>query len=450
MFSDKIWRRQADIICNVLNKAPSFDKGYLLPPEEFIERQKNVWKAVKEAGFDCGILYSDEHYCGDVPYLAGNNNIIVEPVAAVISENGLYFIAGLESGIVAEQFCHRSGIKIRKVDILNVGKPDYPKNLLTPEMIIEEACGHKPRNIALLTTKGVFPTALYEVLAGYVGGQNVQDISQKYYEIKYEKSDAEMKLIRESCLISDIMLEGMLRILRPGLNETQVAGWGYVIAQELGVEEFGFKVMVTSGENNKTTIGRPSNRVIQEGDIVHIGVSPKRDGLCGAQRASVVCVKDPSQISDKLNIWFRFLEDAFHHSFKEFKRIAADGLDGCEHELSMIEFYKSKRKELEKLSGYDLPDFEELKGYVTSHNSGYTECQEFYGSLDTKFHKPMAGQLVMMLDVGLKGYHKDWKDVAIPEIDYIVIEKTIGKFGKKAEILNTLPANLQYLVGEAF
>ena len=450
MFGRVIWKKQAEIICKVLEKAPEFDKQYYLPPEEFAERQKKVWEMLQQEGYDCGVVYSDEHYCGDVPYLAGNDNIIVEPVAAVLGKNGLYFIAGLESGIVAEQFCHRSGVKIRKVDILHVDDEDYPQHLLTPQAIVEEACGGKPGKIALLTTRGIFPLGLYRTLERYVGEENIQDISKRYYQIKYEKSDREMRLIEESCRISDVMLEGMLRILRPGLTETQVAQWGYAIAHELGVEELGFRIMVTSGGNNRTIVARASNRVIQEGDVVHIGVSPKRDGLCGAQRASVLCVKDPSQVGGNYKIWMDFLEGAFQYSVEEFQRISKEGLPAHLHEENMIAYYREKTPELEKLTGLKLENFSDLKGYVTSHNSGYTECQECYGALSCDFEDPLAEQMVLMLDVGLKGYRDTWAEVAIPGLDYLVIEKTTGKFGKEVRVLNQLPVNLQYLVGEAF
>lgn len=58
--------------------------------------------------------------------------------------------------------------------------------------------------------------------------------------------------------------------------------------------------------------------------------------------------------------------------------------------------------------------------------------------------------MVLMLDVGLKGFYDTWADVAIPGLDYIVIEKTAGKFGDQVRILNRLPVDLQQFVGEAF
>ena len=449
MFDSSVWTRQAEIIRSVLEKAPSFDKDYRLPPEEFARRQDRVREMLKAEGYDCGIVYSDEHYCGDVPYLCGNNNIIVEPIAAVISQTGLYFIAGLESGIVAEQYCRRSGVQIRRLNIFGMDG-EQPEGLPSPESIIEEACGKKPDRIALLTTAGVFPAAFYRRLERYVGAGSLSDISQKYYRLKYEKSELEMRLIEESCRIADVMLEGMLRILRPGLSENQVAGWGHLIARELGAEGLGFDVMVTTGRNNKTMVGRPSNTVIREGDIVHIGVSPKRDGLCGAERISVQCVRSPELVSPEYKLLMDFLEGAYRFSVEKFAEIAEKGLKGSEHEKAMIAYYREHAAQLEQAYGRSIPDFESLKGYVTSHNSGYTECQEFYGALACDFDEDCADTMVLMLDVGLKGYYDSWDQEAIAGLDYIVIEKTAGKFGKEVRILNKLPANLQYLVGEAF
>ena len=450
MFDKNIWLRQANIVADVIEKAPKFDKDFRISPEEFSARQKKVWKMLQAEGADCGVVYSDEHYCGDVPYLAGNNNIIVEPIAAVLGKNGLYFIAGIEAAIVAGQFCHRSGVKIRSVDILNVGSDNYPENLLTPMDIIEEACGEKPKKIALLSSKGVFPIGMYKCLEAIAGPENVVDLSKKYFRIKYEKSDTEMRLIEESTLIADSMVEGMLRVLRPGMTETQVAGWGYAIAKELGAEDFGFDVMVTTGKNNKTMVGRASNSIIKEGDIVHIGASPKRDGLCGATRVSVMCVDSPSKLSKNYKHYIDFLQEAFVFSVEKFKEIASKSLKGCEHEKAMIDFYRSRAESLEKAVGFSIPRFETLKGYVTSHNTGYTECQECYGALSCDFDEYCAEQMALMLDVGLKGYYETWGETAIPDLDYIVLERTVGKFEHDVRVFNRLPLNVQGFVGEAF
>jgi len=50
-------------------------------------------------GLACGIVFSNEHYNGDVPYLGGNTNITVESVAGIIGKNGFHILAGLEGGM---------------------------------------------------------------------------------------------------------------------------------------------------------------------------------------------------------------------------------------------------------------------------------------------------------------------------------------------------------------
>ncbi len=55
----------------------------------------------------------------------------------------------------------------------------------------------------------------------------------------------------------------------------------------------------------------------------------------------------------------------------------------------------------------------------------------------------------MMLDVAVRGIGNRWDDVVIPGLDFIVIENTLAKKGKKVETLNRLPLYVQDLVGKA-
>ena len=49
-------------------------------------------------------------------------------------------------------------------------------------------------------------------------------------------------------------------------------------------------------------------------------------------------------------------------------------------------------------------------------------------------------------------YHKaiGCGDLIIPGMDYVLVEKTLGKFGNRVEVLNDLPINVQHLVGRNF
>ena len=79
-----------------------------------------------------------------------------------------------------------------------------------------------------------------------------------------------------------------------------------------------------------------------------------------------------------------------------------------------------------------------------------TECQEFYGAITLESREPLGEQIVTMLDVAVRGYGNFWNDIVIPGLDYILVEKTLGKYGKHVEVLNKLPINVQHLVGMNF
>ena len=441
------WAKDSGKIAKVLANAAAIDKTLRVEKEEFLGRQRNVIEALAEAGLDAAFVYSDEHYNGDVPYLGGNTNISVEPVAGVIGKNGFHILAGLEGGYVAEQLAYRSGAEVHKVEMLKLADEDYPIEAEKVEDVIEAAAGGKPRNVGLLTPREIFPLSIYEFLVGYLGStQAVIDAQEIYYRIKYEKSEREMALIEQAGLICDAMLQGMLAVLKPGMLETQVSQWGYAIARELGAEELGFDIIVNAGQANRSLIGKALNRPICEGDVVHIGVAPKRDGLTACERCSVVCVDSPDKVSEEQRYWFEFVEQAYRVGYKAYVRVAEQRLPAKHQEQALIDYFKSREQEVSRKIGKPI-DLVRQKPYTGTHNAGYTECQEFFGAITLDSEEPLGKRIVTMLDVAIRGVGNMWNDVIIPGLDYIVVEKTLGKYDRRVETLTKLPLNLQHLVG---
>ena len=245
------------------------------------------------------------------------------------------------------------------------------------------------------------------------------------------------------------MIEGMLAVMRPGMYETQVAQWGYAIASELGVETHGIDIIVGSGEANRTIVGRAMNRKIQEGDYVMLGVAPKRDGLTACERCSVVCVDDPSKLTEDQKYWFNFVEGAFRVGLESYIHVAENNLPARLQEKALVDYFADHIDEVSRRVGKPI-DMTMLKPYTGTHNAGYTECQEFFGAITLDSHEPLGSQIVTMLDVAVRGYGNHWNDIVIPGMDYVLVEKTLGKFGNRVEVLNDLPINMQHLVGRNF
>ncbi len=450
MFEINAWKREADIVSDVLRRAPSFDREFRIGSEEFKARWRRTWEGLEARGIDVGFVYSDEHYCGDVPYFGGNTNVHIEPVAGLVGRNGFFLLAGLEGGYCAEQLAWRSGCQVRNVEMLKLADEDYPVEAVRLEDVLEEACGGKPRTIGLLTPTEVIPIKFLFAFRQYFGGEeNVIDAREVLFRVKYLKSDDEMRMIREASKAADVMIEGMLGVLRPGLYETQVAQWGYAIASELGVETMGFDVMVCAGESNRTIVGRAMNHRIAEGDYVMLGVGPRRDGLTACERVSVVCVDRPEKRTESQKYWFDFVEEAYRVGLDAYRNVAENNLPAKLQEQALVDYFAARSGEVSRRYGKPI-DMTALKPYTGTHNAGYTECQEFYGAITLESEAPLGEQIVTMLDVAVRGYSKNWHDVIIPDMDYVLVEKTLGKFGRRVEVLNDLPVSVQHLVGRNF
>ncbi len=439
-------RAEFEKVERILAAAPAVDKAFSIPTEEFVARQRTVSEALARHGLDAGFVFSDEHYDGDVPYLGGNTNIQIEQVAGVIGKTGFHIAAGLEGGYIAEQLADRARAQVHKVEMLKLADEEYPINAERLEDVIDAAAGHAVRQIGLLTPRQVIPAALVEYLEARYGRENVIDCQEVYYKVKYEKSDHEMRLIRDANAIADTMMRAMLAVLRPGLLETQVAAWGYFVGRELGAEEMGWDIMVGANTANRTLIGKALNRVIGEGDYVHLGVAPKRDGLNSCVRRSCIAVDDPSKVTREQKYWFQFVEEAYSTGLAALKDVAESGKPAWLQEQALVDFFKSREGEVSRRLARPVA-LERLKPYTGTHNAGYTECQEFYGAITLNSKEPLGRQIVIMLDVAIRGISDSWNDVVIPGMDFVVVENTCGKFGTRLEELNDLPHNVQSLVG---
>lgn len=441
-------RREFDRVERILADTPTVDKQFAISTDEYRARCRRVHAALRERSLDAGFVFSDEHYDGDVPYLGGNTNVQIEQVAGVVGAGGFHIAAGLEGGYIAEQLAPRAGAAVHKVEMLKLADEEYPIRAQRMEDVIALAAGSRVRRIGLLSPRQVVPAAIVAYLEGHYGRENVVDCQDLYYKIKWIKSDDEMRLIEDANAIADAMVRAMLAVLEPGRLETQVAAWAYFVAKELGSEENGWDVMVGANTANRTLIGKALNRPIQRGDYVHLGVAPKRDGLNSCLRRSVVAVDDPSQVTPDQQFWFGFVEEAYAVGLAALKDVAAHARPAYLQEQALVDYFKSRSPEVSRRLGRPI-DLERLKPYTGTHNAGYTECQEFYGAITLDSEEPLGEQIVIMLDVAVRGVSDAWDDVVIPGMDFVVVENTCGKYGRQLRELNRMPHNVQHLLGNA-
>lgn len=432
-------------VLRILQDTRAVDREYSAPREEFQSRVRRVNDALQRDGHTVGLVFSDEHYAGDVPYLGGNTNISIEQVAGIIGPNGFHIVAGLEGGYVAEQLADRAGAFVHKVELLQLADEKYPIRAERLEDVIREAAGKEVDHVALLTPRQVIPAGLVEYLQTTYGRDGVVDAQELYYRVKYEKSEIEMRLIADACVIADAMLHAMLAVLRPGRLETEVAAWGAWVGRMLGSERDGFQIMVGANTANRTLIGPALNRRINEGDWVHLGVAPKRDGLTACIRRSVIATSPSQKMSPEQKYWFDLVEEAYGVGERAYREVASRQLPAQVQEKALVDFFAQRSNEISKRIGRKI-NLADQKPYTGTHNSGYTECQEFFGAITLDSREPLGTRIVTMLDVALRGIGDRWNDVIIPGFDFCVVENTLGKYGERVETLTKVPIHAQDLV----
>jgi len=480
-FSEKL--KKLEII---IERSPAIDRYFSIPKDEFVERRQKIWKALIEAeDIDVAFAFSDEHYSGDVPYLGGNTNYSIEQVAFGLGPDPFTsgIIAGFEGVYIAGQLAGRAGIMVYPTESLQLADEKYPVEGFTLMDILETIAGKKVNRIGLLSPRQVIPDGVVANLEEIVGKENVVDTQIPFQKFKNLKSTNEMRLIEDAGYVTSLALRAMLAVMEPGMDETEVAAFGDMVAKWMGCERQGFQTMVGSDIACVTMIGPALNRKIIEGEYMHLGASFKRDGLTACCRRSIFSNYDG--ITPYMKYFRKIVEDGFRVGFDTYVDIVLNNKPAKYQEQALIDFFNTKTDELlnivEIKSGKqsalllkenlfnDIPGITKglarMKPYTGTHNSGYTECQEFYGAITLESEEPLEQQVVTMLDVALRGRGSKWLgeefEHIIPGFDYWVVEDTLGKYGNTVKNLTgelqpggktvkgagKIPVSVQTLVG---
>ena len=470
----------------IIEKSPKIDRHFSISKEEFIERRRKTWNALKDVSdIDVAFAFSDEHYSGDVPYLGGNTNYSIEQVAFGLGPDPFSsgIIAGFEGVYIAGQLAGRAGIMVYPTDSLQLADEKYPVEGFTLKEILDRIAGKSVKRIGLLSPRQVIPDGIVANLEEIVGEDNVVDTQVPFQKVKNLKSDNEMKLIEDSAYVTSLALRVMLAVMEPGMDETEVASFGDMLAKWMGCERQGFQTMVGSDSACVTMIGPALNRQIIEGDFIHLGTAFKRDGLTACCRRSLFTGKNGE--TAYRNYFRKLVGEGFVSGFNAYTDICENDKPARNQEQALIDFFNERTDEMlgmvrsEYGSGSaemirsrlfsDIPGITKglarMKPYTGTHNSGYTECQEFYGAITLESEEPLDRQVVTMLDVALRGRGSKWLgeefEQIIPGFDYWVVEDTLGKYGNKVRNLTgelqpgdklikgigKIPVNVQALAG---
>lgn len=343
--------------------------------EDRVDRTRQM---LHERSLDVGFAYGNELKPGDTGWLTGYDPHL-EDTACILGSRKLIILGGPEGAAYAEEV--KKAGEYRNVEELKIPEEDYPgAHFDSLRDLLEEACGGPVRRIGLLSPKSYVPVSLMELLQE-AAREAVVDASDFLLKEKYHKEDAELAIMETSAAISTWAMRAMIEAVEPGLRETQVAACADYVMKALGADgRPGVHTLVNSGRRISNVIGRASNKVIEEGDLVLLGLSARYEGLASSVSRTLVAGK-----------------------------ARGDSLALLEHGATAFERAEQKIGYALPASGPDTAARSYLAGaglhqmYSAVHGIGWTEAMEGMGAATQYSSYNFPRSIALMLDVGVFG-----------------------------------------------
>ena len=350
-----------------------------IPDEEYHQRLMKIRNALASENLDVGIAYATEHMPGDVQYLTGYDPHI-ENVALIVTPEKLIALGGAEGARMFEDSA-RFG-EWRNLTLFEIPFQDYgDTKFWSLTEVLKDALGTLPDEIGILSANNVMSTEMMALLGQEGVNLKTRDVSHILATARYEKSPAELKMYRIASAIATEAMRAVLDRVQPGVRELELAAHADYVMKKMGAYNYGFDAIICSGPRINTIIGRSSNKLIGEGEMVMLGVSPRYEGYTSALGRTVVAGKSTAEQRDFLNHGI----EAYERAASQFKLgNPARTVDGAAREY---------------LTAVGLGAYH---AYGVGHGIGFTECLEGKtATISSDYDLPKG--IAMMLDVGLFG-----------------------------------------------
>lgn len=431
---------RAKVVAKIVEETfPKLDFSLRIEKAEYRARWKSVQAVMKAKGYTVGYACGSELDRSDIAWLAGVYDPIIERYGLLLPAEGRpVILAGSEGGHVLEEAAEQSGADIALMREFQISDEDYRHaHFQKFDEILRKAGISGAQKVAIFSSGEFLPLAHYGLLARYFGQENLAFDPELLQRIKYVKSLKELKIIQQANIVADAAFRAMLAVLRPGVMEVAVAGVGDHVMKELGAHRLGFPTIVTSGDRNYTVIGPASTKKIQEGEVVAMGLSPTWKGYHGIMRRTVRVGADFTPLQRQ---FVEAVEGLYHVVMQKTIEAARKNLPA-----NAIDQAGKQYLEQVKLTTVRGNNVSPKEPYTFIHNTGCSECQEGFGAVTPYSKEPLGKRVALMIDVALMGFEQRHK--AQFECLYAVVEDAFWKNGTRVGVYNTLPLNVQSLVG---
>jgi Xaa-Pro aminopeptidase len=250
-----------------------------IPETEFKQRIVRIREKMERKGFEALIVYGDEYRKENLRYVS-NFWPIFERGALIIGRAGEpILLCAPEGEMVAREMSAWQDVRLlREFFCVTVSDDiDYPMaNYTSFKKIGEElrASGIL-KSIGLVGMDAMPADLLSKIEDGF--GCKAEDANSILFELRKNKSKNEVECLKEAARIADAGFKALMESDIIGKTERYAAGIAEGAARCEGAEAVIFTVF-GSGERSASIVGRPTEKVIEDGDMIMCALAIQYEG----------------------------------------------------------------------------------------------------------------------------------------------------------------------------
>lgn len=248
--------------------------------QETKNRIQKVVNLLNEKNADIAVIYFDELNIANGWYLTGWCGQFEKGAVLVGRDGTTMLLGGPESEPFAKQSSAISDTRCFKVFM--VPDEEYPLATIIgfPELFAELNQKFPVKKVALVGTTDM-PYAVHQDLVAGFSGCEIIDLTDEYLKFRYVKSDWEVEQARKATMLCYDAYKAMAEKVKAGAKEFEVAAAGEAVCRANGANSFAYQTIVGSGVRSNAVVPTATDKVMENGEMVMLGIAPRINGYAG-------------------------------------------------------------------------------------------------------------------------------------------------------------------------
>jgi Xaa-Pro aminopeptidase len=352
-----------------------------LPADEFVRRVGRVQRILEVHDTDLFVVYGDEYRRENLRYVSNYWPIFDRGMLVIGRKAAPVLLVAPEGEGVARELSVWKDIRIIAEvepsyipDKIDYGSAQYSK---LPEVLQEVAGKRKLQRIKLCGWDAM-PIVTFEALRKAASAAQIVSGDSDIYGMRLLKSAAEAEMLARAGEICDAGYQAILASGLVGSTEIQAAAIGEKAARDAGAEHIVFSIFC-SGERTNTAVGRPSGKVIREGEMVMSSLAVQYEGYIASDAWPFVAGNRPNSRQREL--------------IGHIVRAEAAGIEGLKAGRVAGEVVRQVRRYFQDhgLGDYDI--------YPPIHGNGLAEAESPYPDIHSSY--PFEAGMGINFDVNV-------------------------------------------------